>query len=468
MKFEDKILDNVHGFIELTHVECRIVELPIFRRLRQLKQLSLTDWVFPGAEHTRYIHSLGVMYIADKIAARLGFSDEIRQQVRLAGLLHDLGHYPLSHVGESVYMNSKVIEDPIVEKRNSVKLALENLSQTRFHDYMKQSTNPKHHERVTEKVILTDSRLNEIIKEECPYIDIQDICDIITGCVDRKPELSVQVQIMHSELDADRIDYIMRDGTFSGTSFGGFELGMLLDNLRIGQYEGTEILGVTPKGISSADQFLINRFFSYSQIIFNKHVEILGFMATIWIEHCIKNNWMTKKPELDEIINKHNESSAYLTQTDTMFWSTLNRVQEVLNSDYVPEYVKKIACVLADYGELEYIPDSEVKVLSADMEKVEKVFSKVELDVSGIPLLEVRSITNHMPIEVYEKRFTERFGQQNDLDLEDLKNMKVRRMQEGIAVIDGADVHLLVDDYRSLIASMYEIKLYLLRQYKLN
>lgn len=470
MQFEDKILDNVHGFIELTHVECRIVDLPIFKRLRQLKQLSLADWVFPGAEHTRYIHSLGVMHIADKMAVKLEFNDVDRQIIRLAGLLHDLGHYPLSHVGESVYMNSKIIDDPLEEKRMSVKATIAKLGQMRVNDYMKQASNPKHHERITEKVILADEDLKQIISEECPEIDIQDICDIITGCVDRKPELSAHVQIMHSELDADRIDYIMRDGTFSGTSFGGFELGMLLDNLRIAKYDGVDIVGVTPKGISSADQFLINRFFSYSQIIFNKHVEILGFMANVWIEHCIKNNQMTKKKDLEEIINNHNHSSKYLTQTDAMFWSTLNTVEDIMDDDYVPDYIKRIANVLSNYGELEYLEDSEVKIISDNVEDVVDVFSKVNIAEDSIPLLEIRSITNHMPIEVYKERLKARFGSETEkegLDEEYLQNALRSRMQEGIAVIDGDDVHLLVDDQRSLVASLCDTKLYLLRQYKL-
>ena len=103
LEFIDKILDNVHGFIEFTAVEKEILELPIFKRLQGIKQLSLTNWIFPGAEHTRFIHSLGVMYLADQMAVQLRYSDEQRQLVRLAGLLHDIGHYPLSHVGEQAY-----------------------------------------------------------------------------------------------------------------------------------------------------------------------------------------------------------------------------------------------------------------------------------------------------------------------------------------------------------------------------
>lgn len=101
--FAKKILDNVHGFIPYTEAEGEIINLPLFRRLQGIKQLSLIDRVFPGAEHTRFIHSLGVMHIADKMAIQLGYNEQDRKIVRFAGLLHDIGHYPLSHVCERAY-----------------------------------------------------------------------------------------------------------------------------------------------------------------------------------------------------------------------------------------------------------------------------------------------------------------------------------------------------------------------------
>ena len=103
LKFVKNILDDVHGLIPITSIEKEIIDTRIFKRLQDIKQLSLTHWIFPGSEHTRYSHSLGVMHIIDKMALSLNFSDEDRQIVRLAGLLHDIGHYPLSHVGEAAY-----------------------------------------------------------------------------------------------------------------------------------------------------------------------------------------------------------------------------------------------------------------------------------------------------------------------------------------------------------------------------
>ena len=101
IEFEGQILDNVHGFIPYTDAEHKIMETLLFKRLQSIKQLSVVNWVFPGSEHTRFIHSLGVMHIADKMAQSLGLEISERKILRLAGLLHDIGHYPLSHVCES-------------------------------------------------------------------------------------------------------------------------------------------------------------------------------------------------------------------------------------------------------------------------------------------------------------------------------------------------------------------------------
>lgn len=92
IEFVGQVLDNVHGFIPYTAAEKKIIETQLFKRLQSIKQLSVVNWVFPGSEHTRFIHSLGVMHIADKMAISLGLSVKERKILRLAGLLHDIGH----------------------------------------------------------------------------------------------------------------------------------------------------------------------------------------------------------------------------------------------------------------------------------------------------------------------------------------------------------------------------------------
>ena len=138
--FCGRVLDNVHGFIYYTKAEERIMNTLLFKRLQSIKQLSIVNWVFPGSEHTRYIHSLGVMYIADKMALQLQLSAMQRKIVRLAGLLHDIGHYPLSHVCEHPYRES--LEDfpdheYCISINRKVKSDIDELREKTSHIYMK-------------------------------------------------------------------------------------------------------------------------------------------------------------------------------------------------------------------------------------------------------------------------------------------------------------------------------------------
>src|SRR5262245_1770892 len=96
------IRDPIHNFIELTDEEVKLIATPLFQRLRRIKQLALASLLYPGALHTRFDHTLGVCCVAGLMAKRLNLSDYERRLVRLAALLHDLGHGPFSHVSENV------------------------------------------------------------------------------------------------------------------------------------------------------------------------------------------------------------------------------------------------------------------------------------------------------------------------------------------------------------------------------
>ena len=123
----DHILDNIYGQVGLTEVEKRIERLPVFKRLHSLYQLGLDNWIFPCALHNRYVHSIGVMYVAGEMATRINsnmgkqfFADSEIQILRLAGLLHDIGHYPFSHNVENAYKAAKQNDEFEKADRKSV------------------------------------------------------------------------------------------------------------------------------------------------------------------------------------------------------------------------------------------------------------------------------------------------------------------------------------------------------------
>lgn len=490
IEFVDRVLDPVHGFIDLTQVEKELIELPIFKRLQSLKQLSLTNWVFPGAEHTRYMHSLGVMYIADLMASNLKdenyhlvFTDGQRQVLRLAGLLHDIGHYPLSHVTESVYLyNLFESDDRLTDHNNRVKEEIDELNEGNSVpvDYMKSRySKPMHHETIGTKVIESDPDIKAIIDKYCPFIDLNDIKDIIVGCVDRNPSISAMVQLIHSELDADGIDYVMRDATFSGTSYGGFELGLLLRNLAVKNYYGIDIVGIRPKGISVVDQYLISKYFSYTQVIFNRHVAIFDKMAEMLSAELIR---LDKSPyptstTLIHHIERHTQNNEYLRFTDRSFWAQVDSLDEKDLVGYVAEYAVAIHRRLSHYQEFDTAPNGEVIYTSNNKKDAFEKLSASEIythlnnqDETRLMLFHRREFTSEIPEDEYRRLLSLASKVKGDVVSEErfTKN-NIARLQEGVPVIEtDKPLKLLVDDPRSVMNHLYGTCTYILREYEVS
>jgi HD superfamily phosphohydrolase len=487
IEFVDRILDPVHGFIDLTRVEQKIIELPIFKRMQSLKQLSLTNWVFPGAEHTRYMHSLGVMHIVDLMASNLKdenysvvFSDGQRQVLRLAGLLHDIGHYPLSHVTEYVYMqNLFENDDKLLDHNQRVKKEIDELSsdQERPIDYMKSRySKPMHHETIGTLVIENDPDIKSIIEEYCPFIDLHDIEDIIVGCVDRNPSISAMVQLIHSELDADGIDYVMRDATFSGTSYGGFELGLLLRNLAVKKYNGIDIVGIRPKGISVVDQYLISKYFAYTQVIFNRHVAIFDKMAEMLSAELIKLDKSTypNSKTLARHIERHTQNDEYLRFTDRAFWTQIDTFNESDLKGYVADYIVTAHKRLSHYQEFETVSDGEVIYTSNNKQKAYEVLSSSDVysrltseDEDRLMLFHRRGFTTEITESEYRSMLSMASREKGtEVSEERFMTKNVARLQEGIPIIEKDNpLKLLVDDPRSVMNHLHGTCTYILREY---
>ena len=102
LKYKKYIRDSINGNLPLTGLEKEIMDYPQFQRLRRVKQLGFTSLIYPGVNHSRFEHCIGTMHLAGKLAESLNLTDDEVQLVRLAGMLHDIGHGPFSHVSESV------------------------------------------------------------------------------------------------------------------------------------------------------------------------------------------------------------------------------------------------------------------------------------------------------------------------------------------------------------------------------
>lgn len=216
-----KYRDPVHGFIEVRPLENKIIDSEEFQRLRNIKQLAFTYLVYHGAEHSRFGHSLGVMHLVSRAFKSVVnknpdlFSKEkvawYEQILRSIALTHDIGHAPFSHASEAV-----------------------------FPEGMK-------HENFTEKV-LKETHISDIIKEigkeyiekygEEYNITAELICDIYALNPGENSEFIFLKSFMDSELDCDKMDYLLRDSMYCGVNYGNYDLERLISSLTVYIIEG--------------------------------------------------------------------------------------------------------------------------------------------------------------------------------------------------------------------------------------
>ncbi|HAS91244.1 MAG TPA: phosphohydrolase [Clostridiales bacterium] len=244
--------DPIHGFIEVTPLENKIINSPPFLRLRNIKQLAMTNLVYHGAEHTRFGHSLGVMHLVTKafwavihkrivdwpLEKQLWYE----QILRLIALTHDLGHAPFSHSSEAV------------------------LPDNLKHEYFT--------ERIIKETCIADY-INEIGRE-CEIItgygiNPDLICDIYMGkTAGDNSEFIFLKSFMDSELDCDKMDYLLRDSLYCGVNYGKYDVDRLISCLTICLQEGIPRLAIEKGGVQAFEEFVLARYFMFVQVYFHR------------------------------------------------------------------------------------------------------------------------------------------------------------------------------------------------------
>jgi HD superfamily phosphohydrolase len=272
------VRDPIHGNIELSNAEVAVLDSAAYQRLRAIKQLGFSEFSFPGATHNRYLHSLGVCHLSgvafDSIFKKFQFSSDkvrarMRQVVRLAALLHDIGHGPLSHSSEEVM-------PPVGELGVGA------------YKYRATPTNPKqqaNHEDYTIK-FLTDSSLTKILRDNFSDIEPLHIASLIDKSLQKQDDFFIDQgvdfstilgQIVSSEMDVDRLDYLERDAYFCGTNYGKIEMEWLMSNLTFHRRENHLHLALSRRALYTFDDFLLARhhmhlmvYFHHKSIIFEE------------------------------------------------------------------------------------------------------------------------------------------------------------------------------------------------------
>lgn len=263
------IHDPVHGTIEVTPQEIKLVDSRAFQRLRFIKQLGFSEMAFPGATHSRYAHSLGAMQMATRMIDRLlpslqlapADAARVRQAVRLAVLFHDLGHPPLSHVSERV-----------MPKLAALNLGLWAAGE----DPDRQAS----HEDYTVK-LLVDSSLTPLVEQYVGDVGVTGpmLAALVAGHLGPLPAdtfrfggtdlLPLLNQLVSSEMDADRMDYLRRDAYYCGVSYGNFDHLWLTQNLAAVEYEGRLALALQHKAVWAFEDFLLARYHMFLAVYYH-------------------------------------------------------------------------------------------------------------------------------------------------------------------------------------------------------
>ena len=231
---ETKVLkDPVHSYIHIHYeVIWNCLDSKEFQRLRRIRQLGGDFQVYPTAEHSRFSHSLGVYEIVRRMVTEIKslcveLTEYEKVCVMLAGLLHDVGHGPFSHAFEHVTNHS--------------------------------------HEEYTAKIILGNTELNAILRAVSEKLP-QDIVSIIQ----HTHENDILNQIVSGQLDADRMDYLLRDSYFTATSYGQFDLERILRTMRVRKTpEGRKVIVVKYTGIHSVEDYIMARYQMYWQVYYH-------------------------------------------------------------------------------------------------------------------------------------------------------------------------------------------------------
>jgi HD superfamily phosphohydrolase len=305
-----EIRDPIHGSIYYAEPEVAILDTAEYQRLRAIKQLGFSEMSFPGATHNRYLHSVGVAHMVGRVFdsifriypfSKPSVKTRLRQTVRLAALLHDVGHGPLSHTTETVMPALSELEIKVYDEEQKWGDAAHTVM------YKNRRAN---HEDYTIKYV-TDSNISETIKKNFSDIDpiyIACLIDKALHCpddffidngVDFRPILS---QLVSSEIDADRMDYLERDSYFCGTNYGKIDSHWLIQNMTFHRVEDKLYLALNRRALYSFDDFLISRH--------HMHLMVYGHHKSIIYEEML-NRYLTSPDCTFKLPGKIEEYTLY-------------------------------------------------------------------------------------------------------------------------------------------------------------
>lgn len=368
-----EVRDPIYGLIEYDEREEKLINSSIFQRLRGIKQLALASFVYPGSHHTRFEHSIGTMYLAGKIAKRLKLDKEKIKILRLAGLLHDIGHGPFSHVSEQIM--EEYVDKTLLDK------------------YKAQNA----HELMSILLIQKDKEIGNILSE--------GERDKIVRILQKQKKRNIEKDIISGPLDVDKFDYLLRDSYFAGVKYGIFGLDKVIESLTPIEISREEIqVGISEGGVSVIEQMLLAKYHMNTQVYQHRIRRITDAMLIQGIKCALK--------EVKEIkgLYKYEDTNDflknYIKYDDKKLVDTiLSNAQEIAKVYFekikTRKLLKEVFSVeindtnFPDKVLLENIGNISKEQMKNIADKVAKVFSTRENNVeSSLVIVDKQTVSN--------------------------------------------------------------------------
>ena len=284
--------DPIHGYVFANSNECAIIDTPIFQRLRQIRQLSGTYLTYPGAQHTRFDHSLGSMHLAgiagDYFLNKDLIDKELRNDLRMSALLHDIGHGPFSHLIEEVMTEKSNITHEDIARKVIHNTEIKDILNLQGHD----------HKRISELAV-------GLSKNRSKFVN-----DLMTG-----------------GLSVDVMDYLLRDSHFTGVEYGKVDVHRVINSFEIFE----DSLALNQAAQYAFEALVISRFEMFRAVYFHRTVRAAEIMLIRSISLADDLLHLTDISDLDR----------YLALTDEITLEKLSELETSGNSSFIR--AKKLA-----------------------------------------------------------------------------------------------------------------------------
>jgi HD superfamily phosphohydrolase len=369
------LMDPVHGSIPIYSHEQLLIDTPLFQRLRHILQNDVVFLVFPGAKHNRLLHSIGTMHMASTLftkitsrhLAQIQFKDlsEVQRKsiqylhccVRLAALLHDIGHFPFSHQFEECDAVAPFLKPSLLQELWG---AVSGDAWKLVYEIDKEKKKISHEDfsvRIAYEILTKSNVLSEVDFEvrdilfflenskNVPSNILKSHCENIIQIPLKNENIDLNPNIIKSflnylksfisgELDADKMDYILRDSYFSGCRYGMYNKDHLLNSLRVGYepffdkggnlYDVDFSLAILEKGMGALEDFVYARYQLYLELYNHKTVSGLRKLLSLAIGEILSSKEAQK--EIKDILLDVNKFSNF---TDTFFWEKFRRYANI-------------------------------------------------------------------------------------------------------------------------------------------